>query len=104
MKRIAKYLLSALSSFGFIFSLASCGGVSQSSEYQKVKKAFDGVESSFKASQGGRNKKLYGARSLNEGSSGALSSLEALMEAKAESRGDTIDELRYDEPPMIQFQ
>lgn len=104
MKRITKYLLSALSSFGFIFGLASCGGVSQSPEYQKVKKAFDGVESSFKASQGGRNKKLYGARSLNEGSSGALSSLEALMEAKAENKGDTIDELRYDEPPMIQFQ
>ena len=41
---------------------------------------------------------------VDEGPIDTLASIESLFNQYAESRGDTIDELEYTQPPMIQFQ
>lgn len=100
MKKFATFFSAIL----FVFSLASCGRKDDSSDYKKVKKAFNGVESSLKEKKKS-NVKRGGVRyEINEGPSSALDALSAIFASKAESRGDTIDELEYTQPPMIQFQ
>ena len=101
MKKIASLSI-LFASLGMIFSLASCSTGGSNSDYKKVKKAFDGVESSLKAKKSKSNKQaLLYKLAINEAPS---DSFETLFNSYAESRGDTIDELEYDQPPMIQFQ
>ena len=105
MKRNIKFLTTGLLSLGLIFSLGSCSSGGSTSDYKKVKKAFEGVESSLKNQQKSIGKQaLVPHYAINEGSSEAFESLETLFTQYSESRGDTIDELEYDQPPMIQFQ
>lgn len=105
MKKVSKILSGVLFSLSLIFPLTACGKNGKDSDFKKVQKAFNGVESSLREKQKAsvkRNSLLrYG---VNEGPSSALDALNLLFESKAESRGDTIDELEYTQPPMIQFQ
>ena len=104
MKMITR-LSTFFASLGMIFSLASCGSNGNDSDYKKVKKAFNGVETSLKTNKTQSNKRVFlPKQAINEGSSDSLAAIEALFNSIAESRGDTIDELEYDQPPMIQFQ
>ena len=104
MKMITR-LSTFFASLGMIFSLASCGSNGNDSDYKKVKKAFNGVETSLKTNKTQSNKRVFlPKQAINEGSSDSLAAIEALFNSIAESRGDTIDELEYNQPPMIQFQ
>ena len=104
MKKVTKFLSTVLFSLGAIASLASCGK-NKDTDYNKVKKAFNGVESSFKEKKKDAKKRgnpIYFG--VDEGPSSSLQAIENLFSTSSESRGDTIDELEYDQPPMIQFQ
>lgn len=104
MKKTRFTFLSSLFVLGLATSLISCksGGGGAETLYKKVKRAFDGVESSFRnmSTRSTRSK----LRSINEGSSEALDELNSLFTAYGENLGDSIEELEYDEPPMVQFQ
>ncbi len=105
MKKGIKFLSGALLSLSLIFPLTACGNNGNDSNFKKVQKAFNGVESSLREKQTApakRNSLLFSE--VNEGPSSALDALSSLFESKGESRGDTIDELEYTQPPMIQFQ
>ena len=105
MKKVAKFLSGALFSLSLIFPLTACGHNGEDSDFKKVQKAFNGVESSLREKQKASVKRNSLLRNeLNEGPSSALDALSSLFESKGESRGDTIDELEYTQPPMIQFQ
>ena len=97
-------LLCALMSGALL--LASCGDSTQrlpGSRFEKVKFAFNGVESSFK--NRGDSKKLMPVRGRKgaENPDAGLNTLYSLF-TNQDDRGDVIDELEYNEPPMIQFQ
>lgn len=105
MKKVGKFLSGALFSLSLIFPLTACGQNGKNSDFKKVQKAFNGVESSLREKQKAPVKRSSLHRNeVNEGPSDALDALSALFESKGESRGDTIDELEYTQPPMIQFQ
>lgn len=105
MKKARKFLSGALFSLSLIFPLTACGQNGEDSDFKKVQKAFNGVESSLREKQKASVKRNSLLRNkLNEGPSSALDALSSLFESKGESRGDTIDELEYTQPPMIQFQ
>ena len=105
MKKIKTFLLSFLMLFFSIFILTACGGTKlPTNNYEKVKYAFNGVEKSFK------NKK-----SLNNGSNDYLrllsfnptqTDLDTIkgIYTDGDNQGNKIDDIEYDEPPMIQFQ
>ena len=87
--------------------MCSCSGStpqSSDSDYAKVKKAFDGVESSFKSTQQANLARLAPRYAINEGPSSSLQAIDELIQSTGENRGDTIDDLKYGQPPMIQFQ
>ena len=45
MKKASKFLSGALFSLSLIFPLTACGKNSENSDFKKVRKAFNGVES-----------------------------------------------------------
>lgn len=113
MKTKKVLLLTAL--LGLSSSLISCGGSSggdggnapepyvvPTDSYSKVKTAFNGVERSFRNVS---NKSLAPKYSLrtSQKEEGALSDLFSLFTSD-DTRGSTLDDLEYDQPPMIQFQ
>lgn len=104
MKKVSKFLSGILFSLSLVLPLTACGKNDKDSDYKKVQKAFNGVESSLRDKKKSSVKRGGAHYVVNEGSSSALDALNLLFESKAESRGDTIDELEYTQPPMIQFQ
>lgn len=105
MKKVSKILSGVLFSLSLIFPLTACGKNGIDSDFKKVQKAFNGVESSLREKQKAPVKRNSLPRyAVNEGPSSALDALRFLFDSKGESRGDTIDELEYTQPPMIQFQ
>lgn len=105
MKKGIKFLSRVLFSLLLIFPLTACGKNGNDSDFKKVQKAFNGVESSLREKQKAPDKRnSLHLNEINEGSSSALAALSSIFENKGESRGDTIDELEYTQPPMIQFQ
>lgn len=121
MKKLGLFITTVVSFIGLGFILASCGGGLPGSKYEKVEFAFKGVEKSFKDRATNSNNQLsvvepylgidnnYSINSLyndlfyinlNESSFDAI---EALY-TSSDNKGDVIDELEYDQPPMIQFQ
>ena len=105
MKKVSKFLSGALFSLSLIFPLTACGQNGKNSDFKKVQKAFNGVESSLREKQKAPVKRNSLHRNeINEGPSSALDALSSLFESKGESRGDTIDDLEFNQPPMIQFQ
>ena len=76
--------------------------------YDKVSVALNGVEksySSYKSSEktSSTSKTRANKRIGQSDSSGALSEIAALY-TSYDSQGDKIDDLEYEQPPMIQFQ
>ena len=76
--------------------------------YDKVSTAFNGVEksySNYKSSEktNSGSKTRASKRIGQTDSSGALTDI-ATLYTSYDSQGDKIDELEYDQPPMIQFQ
>ena len=106
MKKVSKLLSGILFSLSLVLPLTACGKKDKNSDYKKVQKAFNGVESSLREKKKSSITRSRGGAhyAINEGSSSALDALSSLFASKAESRGDTIDELEYTQPPMIQFQ
>ena len=75
---------------------------------EKVTVALNGVESSFSnyknSSKTNSSSKTRAAKRINQtDSSGALTEIANLYKS-SDSQGDKIDELEFNEPPMIQFQ
>ena len=102
-----KRFVFALSALLAVTSLTACGGSTKlpTTAYEKVKFAFNGVEKSLKNAKTAKNlpslakKERIGGTSPENG----LNTLYGLLSA-SDSRGDTIEELGYNEPPIIQFQ
>lgn len=76
--------------------------------HDKVQVAFNGVEKTFanyKTSSSSSSATTRSVRRVGQGdTSGALSDIVLLYKSSYDSQGDRIDELEYDQPPMIQFQ
>ena len=101
MKKRSLFVIALLFS-----SLTGCGGSykAPTNEHDKVKVAFNGVEKSFKKIASGkslntRNKLQPRYKNVDSG----LSSIFGLY-SNADIRGHSIEDLSYNEPPMIQFQ
>ena len=77
--------------------------------YEKVQTAFNGVEQSYlnykssdKTSSGSKARAIK--RASQSDAAGALNDIKNLYQSSQDSQGDKIDELEYDQHPMIQFQ
>ena len=112
MKKVSTILASTTMLFLGAIALTSCGDDLPSSSYEKVQFAFNGVEKSLKSIKLSSNE-------VNTNESNYIKSNIGLMAAKvnvdaysaienlyedSDSQGDKIDELEYNQPPMIQFQ
>lgn len=100
-----KRFIFALSAILSVTSLAACGGSSKlpTTEHEKVKFAFNGVEKSLKNAKTAKKAYQLERRNRLNVSSEALDTLAGLL-TEADSRGDIIEELEYNQPPIIQFQ
>lgn len=107
MKKGLLLLLTAILILSAILALPACGKKTKlpETDYEKVAFAFEGVEKSFRAigdkKTADLNDRAVGR--LLSGGGDPLSILRAIYEPD-DSQGDVIDELEYDQPPMIQFQ
>ena len=107
MKKSLLLLLSAVLIHSALFALPACGKKTKlpATDYEKVVFAFEGVEKSFQKigdkKTADLNDRAVGR--LLSGGGDPLSVLRAIYEP-GDSQGDVIDELEYDQPPMIQFQ
>ena len=105
MKKIKTFLLSFLMIILSIFILASCKKTKlPTNDYEKVKFAFNGVEKSFKSKKSldSDNKEFMRLLSFNP-SQTDLDTIKGIY-TDGDNQGNKIDDLEYDEPPMIQFQ
>ena len=85
-------------------SLTGCGGSYQvpTNNFDKVKTAFNGVEKSFKKISSSK-KRANGLQPRAKNVDGGLNSLFSLF-TNQDIKGHSIEDLSYNEPPMIQFQ
>lgn len=96
--------VATLSFFLLSSSLIGCGGIKlPTTQYEKVKFAFSGVERSFKNVKTSANKKMLLQPYNRASNESALETLFNLYESN-DKRGTSIEDLEYNEPPMIQFQ
>ena len=105
MKKIKTPLLSFLLLIVSIFILSACGKTKlPTNDYEKVEFAFNGVEKSFrnKKTMSNSNNDLMKLLSFNP-SQTDLDTIKGIY-TDGDNQGDVIDEVEYDEPPMIQFQ
>ena len=107
MKKILLLLLAAVVTLSTVLALSACGKKTKlpETDYEKVAFAFEGVEKSFRAIGDKKTADLNdrAVKRLLSGEGDPLSVLRAIYEP-GDSQGDVIDELEYDQPPMIQFQ
>ncbi|MCR5491005.1 MAG: hypothetical protein K6F32_02615 [Bacilli bacterium] len=94
MKNIQRVLLSALLSLG----LLSCGSSSDNSDYAKVKKAFDAVNSSFSSI----NRNARQPKALR-GDNVSTDRWESLFSKYGKSAGTASEDISFSEPPIAQF-
>ena len=99
-----KKFFAVLSSFSLMLSLGACSESDKlpTTQYEKVKFAFKGVERSFKNVKTSSKSGLLPMKKYADNEDG-LSSLFNLF-AEQDKKGDNLDDLEYDQPPMIQFQ
>ena len=105
MKRLKNLVFSLFVLVGFIFILAACGKTKlPTNNYEKVKFAFNGVEKSFKSKKSLDNNSNDIIRYLSFNPTQTdLDTIKGIY-TDGDNQGDVIDDLEYDEPPMIQFQ
>lgn len=91
-------------------SLTACGYKVPKTKYDKVKVAFNGVESSFQKLESSSSKKaskpigkVYYAPNGFDGDTVGYDRL-ALLFLEKDIKGHSVDELSYSQPPMVQFQ
>ena len=106
MKRLfAKTLLSASLLLGAI-SLSACGGEAlPTSSHEKVRFAFNGVEKSFRNPSAAKRRSAPNNLHRLGGSNpeSGLSTIYRLFKDE-DRRDDFIDDVEYNQPPMVQFQ
>lgn len=105
MKKIKTAFLSFIMLITTIFILSACKkNKLPTNDYEKVKFAFNGVEKSFKnkKSLDSDNKEFMRLLSFNP-SQTDLDIIKGIY-TDGDNQGDVIDDIEYDEPPMIQFQ
>ncbi|MBP5446361.1 MAG: hypothetical protein J6Y28_09340 [Acholeplasmatales bacterium] len=106
MKRIRTIIFSIILTLGFVFMIAGCKKKTKlpTTDYEKVKYAFNGVEKSFKKPKtlDNSNDDLLKLLSFNP-TQNDLNSIKNIY-TTGDNQGDVIDELEYYAPPMIQFQ
>lgn len=105
MKRVKTFLLLFSLVFAVSLVLTACGGTKlPKKDYEKVKFAFDGVEKSFKnpKKSSASSEDLIKYLSFNP----TTTDLDIIKNSytAGDNQGDVIDEIEYNEPPMIQFQ
>lgn len=112
MKKASTIIASTTMLFLGAITLTSCGDNLPSSSYEKVQFAFNGVEKSLKSIKLSSNEINFNKSNYSKSNIGlmaakvnadAYSVIENLYE-DSDSQGDIIDELEYNQPPMIQFQ
>ena len=107
MKKSLLLLLAAVLTLSAVLALSACGKKTKlpETDYEKVVFAFEGVEKSFRAIGDRKTADLNtnAIPRLLAGEGDPLSAIRSIYEA-GDSQGDVIDELEYDQPPMIQFQ
>lgn len=106
MKKL-RFFSVILTLVGFLV-LMSCSKL-PNSKYEKVEFAFDGVEKSLKDTKLNSNKITNNKYDSNIKLLNAITNPDSYSEierlyVESDSQGDKIDELEYNEPPMIQFQ
>ena len=100
MNKLTKFFLLPI----FIISLGGCFSTSDklpTTNYEKVKFAFDGVEKSFSNLSNNRRDKQFRVGGSSEET--GLTRLFSLF-TSSDKKGSTIEDLEYSTPPMIQFQ
>lgn len=106
MKRLfAKTLLSASLLLGAI-SLSACGGEAlPTSSHEKVRFAFNGVEKSFRNPSATKRRSVPNNLHRLGGSNpeSGLSTIYRLFKDE-DRRDDFVDDVEYNQPPMVQFQ
>ena len=103
MKKIRCFIATLVGSFAI--GLIGCGGNKlPTTNYEKVKFAFNGVEKSFKNKKATNKMALLPKRKI--GGSNPSSALDTIFSlyTDEDKRDDFIDDFSYNEPPMIQFQ
>lgn len=107
MKKILLLLLAAVVTLSTVLAFSACGKKTKlpETDYEKVVFAFEGVEKSFQKNGDKKSADLNdrAVPRLLSGEGDPLSVLRSIYES-GDSQGDVIDELEYDQPPMIQFQ
>lgn len=104
MKRF--WLKTTLSAFLLLgaTSLASCGGGKlPTTNYEKVKFAFNGVESSFRNPKAGKRSLALKSRLGGSNTEAGLSTIFGLF-TEEDKRDGFLDDVEYNQPPMVQFQ
>ncbi|MCR4660522.1 MAG: hypothetical protein K5765_00805, partial [Clostridia bacterium] len=107
MKKTLLLMISCILLIFIIFGITACGNKSEntnySSEYQKVKVAFDGVEASFSSSSNAKSRNAYDVAYAEDKAEAALQTIFSQY-TSGDKQSGSFDELDYDEPPMRQFQ
>ncbi len=105
MKKIKVVVLSLFFALVSIFVLSSCGNKLPTTKYEKVEFAFNGVEQSIRQ-QAKKSKAVIGNKEnivLLADTNNPLDIIDKIY-TSGDNQGDVIEELEYNEPPMIQFQ
>lgn len=103
MKKISCFIATLVGAF--TIGLIGCAPKLPTTNYEKVKFAFNGVEKSFKNKKASNKALVVLPKSKIGGSnpSGALDTIFNLY-TEEDKRDDFLDDISYNEPPMIQFQ
>ena len=101
----AKFLVSSLVFASLTIGLVGCGAKLPTTSYEKVKFAFNGVEKSFKNPKAAK-KSLSLNKKERLGGSNPESALSTIfnMYNQEDVRDDFLDDVEYNQPPMVQFQ
>lgn len=106
MKKLLIAVLSAIAVFGAVLGFSACGNETKlpTTAYEKVVFAFNGVEKSFTSAAKKSSYKTASAEGLSSPDFESALNIIRGVYTSGDNQGDVIDELEYDQPPMIQFQ
>lgn len=104
MKKIRFFTATLVSAFAM--SLIGCGNKLPTTSYEKVKFAFNGVEKSFKSPKLLKKNKPVLLKRNKLGGSNTSHGLDTIynLNKPEDIRDDFLDEVEYNQPPMVQFQ